>query len=130
MDWAGLEIGHQVVVDQFRSKKALAQEVSFEIGISTPATDSKYCFFTNSIKDVISEEFEKHNLVLMETQQLQFVISDVLLIFTVKSIKSDDSITSVFQNHKVAKSHKDLTKMDFKASNKSITLIGLFRFQW
>ncbi|CAK8680853.1 unnamed protein product [Clavelina lepadiformis] len=115
MNWAGLKTGHRVVVDQFRSKKALAQEVSFEIGISTPATAPKNCFSTNSIKDVISEQFEKHNLMLMETQQLQFVISDVLLIFTVKSIKSDSSITSVFQNHKVANSHKDLTKMDFKA---------------
>ncbi|CAK8680970.1 unnamed protein product [Clavelina lepadiformis] len=105
MKWAGLKTGDQVVVDQFRSKKALAQEVSFEIGISTPATDSSNCLFTNAIKD------------------LQFVISDVLLIFTVKSIKSDGSITSLFQNHKVAKSHKDLTKMDFKASKKSITLI-------
>ncbi|CAK8680947.1 unnamed protein product [Clavelina lepadiformis] len=70
MDSAGLKTGHQVVVDQFRSEKALAQEVSFEIGISTPATASKNCFFTNSIKDVISEEFEKHNLMLMETQQM------------------------------------------------------------
>ncbi|XP_076823225.1 vesicle-fusing ATPase-like [Clavelina lepadiformis] len=126
--WAYLGIQQKVDVSEFNSG-TIAEEVVFQVDfLRSPASNSTTSFNTDAMSKFFSDQFHKFKLMLMESQQLLYVISNCHLVFTIQSIKAHGSTVSKFQGKHVAMSHKDKTKIIFEASNESpITLTGKAR---